>query len=402
MDPIKLPCSLNDIDSDLDSFNWTSDSEIIFDPNLIKKFDSQLLYESALIQWVLTRWRQIKLGSCLSIDCKEEEIELLKRISDSTPGAILALLPNGKIKNVSRRSTAIFREKFLNNQQSWPDLAVNESSAILCLDSDIQGLPKQIYANHSLDQITDWDGFRKVIEGLITSVAAESEVRGKISERADRINTIVLELFKNTNDHARHSVDGKIIGDSIRGLYARFYPIDKLSTSISSRKEESLNQAERYVNQLMKPPSIPHLAKTKRDLTGFLELTVFDSGPGLAAKWLSSDLSGESPQTQLEAVLDCFGKGRSSLASSSRGFGLWKVLAELKQLKGMIRVRTNRVHVQREYAMLEERFMDQHSDGYSSPKVVLLDWRRGLTQKLSEYPAIEGTVISVLLPLGDL
>jgi hypothetical protein len=81
---------------------------------------------------------------------------------------------------------------------------------------------------------------------------------------------------------------------------------------------------------------------------------------------------------------------------------LWKVLEELKQLKGMIRIRTNRVHVLRQYAMLEEWFMDQHSDGYSSPKVVLLDWRRGLTQKLSEYPTIEGTVISVLLPLGDL
>ncbi|OIQ68204.1 histidine kinase-, DNA gyrase B-, and HSP90-like ATPase [mine drainage metagenome] len=318
------------------------------------------------------------------------------------PGVILALLPNGKIQNISRRSTALFREKFFTNQQNWPDLDVSESSSILCLDSYLQGLPRQLYPNGGVDQLADWDGFRKVVDGLIKSVASESDIRGKINDRADRLTTIILELFKNTHDHARYSVDGKIIADSIRGLYARFYPIEKLKPIIAAKKEEFFNQAERYVHLLMQPHSQIPLKKSQRDLTGFLEISIFDSGPGLAAKWLHNDVSGVGPQEQLAAVMECFGKGRSSLSSGSRGFGLWKVLEELKQLKGMIRVRTNRVHALRQYAILEGLYRDQHPDGYSSPQVVMLDWRRGYTQKLSEYPAVEGTLISVLLPLGDL
>lgn len=397
---IKVPTSVNEIDSDLEAHSWESNNEILFDPNQLNQLQSQVFYESALIQWIITRWRQIKTESPLKVSSTDIEIELLKKIADTIPGAILTLLPNGKIQNVSRRSTAIFREKFFGNQQNWPDLAVNASSAIICIDSYSQGLPKQIYPNEGQDRLTDWDGFRNVIDGLIKSVASESDVRGKINDRANQISTIILELFKNTHDHARHSEDGKIIGDSIRGLYARFYPIEKLKSSISKRSDESLNQAEKYVQLLMRAPKQEQIKK--RDLSGFLEISIFDSGPGLAAKWLGGDISGHSPQEQLAAVMECFGKGRSSLSTSSRGFGLWKVLEELKHLKGMIRVRTNRVHALRQYAMLEELFRDQHKDGYSSPQVVMLDWRRGLTQRLSEYPVVEGTLISVLLPLGDL
>lgn len=399
---MKIPSSVDTVDSDLESCNWSYETKISFDPRQIKNNDSQLLFESSMIQWVITRWRQIKSENPSTIESEATELELLKSISNSTPGVILAILPNGKIQNTSRRSTAVFREKFFSNQQHWPDLAISESSAILCLDSYIPGLPKQLYPKEGLDQLTDWDGFRKVIDGLIKSVASESDVKGKINDRADHISTIILELFKNTHDHARLSSDGKIISGSVRGLYSRFYPIEKLKSTISAKQKASLNQAERYVELLMQPSLQSKLNTSKRDLTGFLELSIFDSGPGLAAKWLGRDVANDNPQEQLNAVMECFGKGRSSLASSVRGFGLWKVLEELKQLKGMIRVRTNRVHALRQYAMLEDRFRDIHTDGYSSPQVVMLDWRRGLTQKLSEYPTVEGTLISVLLPLGDL
>lgn len=399
MSSIKIPNSVNEIDFDLETSSWQSDSEISLDPRQLNQLQSQLFYESALIQWIITRWRQVKTENPLKIGNNDIEIELLKKIAYSTPGTILTLLPNGKIQNVSRRSTAIFREKFFCTQQNWPDLAVNESSAIICLDSYSQGLPKQIYPYEGEDRLTDWDGFRNVIDGLIRSVASEEDVRGKINDRANQISTIILELFKNTHDHARHSADGKIIGDSIRGLYARFYPIENLNSSIAEKGDESLNQAEKYVQLLMRTPQ---RQIKKRDLSGFLEITIFDSGPGLAAKWLGGNISNYSPQEQLAAVMECFGKGRSSLSTSSRGFGLWKVLEELKNLKGMIRVRTNRVHALRQYAMIQDLFTDQHKDGYSSPQVVMLDWRRGLTQRLSEYPVVDGTLISVLLPLGDL
>lgn len=399
MSSSEIPNTIDKIDSDLTECNWCLGSEISLDPNLGKESETRILFESAMIQWVLTTYQKINSENPISIDCEEQEVELLQRISSSLPGSILALLPNGKIQNVSRRSSALFKEKFFSNQQNWPDLVLSESSYILCLDSYLQDLPRQLYPQKGVDKLADWDGFKKVIDGLIKSVASESNVKGKINERADSISTIIFELFKNTHDHARLNTTG--VGDSIRGLYSRYYSIEELRASISGKKKSLLNQAERYVDLLLKPQS-QILNKSKRDLTGFLELSIFDSGPGLAASWLGCDVTEVSPQEQLNAVMECFGKGRSSLSSDARGYGLWKVLEELKKLKGMIRVRTNRVHALRQYAMLEDSFREKHFEGYSTPQVVMLDWRRGLTQKLSDYPSVEGTLISVLLPLGDL
>lgn len=131
-----------------------------------------------------------------------------------------------------------------------------------------------------------------------------------------------------------------------------------------------------------------------------LELSIFDSGPGLAATWLKEDISKANSQDQYDAVIRCFGKGVSSDSALGRGYGLWKVLQELRGLKGLIRVRTNRVHCVRHFAVLNEAGLQSLSDGSQKPKEDLYDWKRQLTKKASDYPAVEGTLVSILLPLG--
>ena len=342
------------------------------------------------------------MGAAFVLQESGDELGRLEKISSTVPGAVLALLPNGKVADIGRRSSAVFREKYFSSQQHWPNLAVFESASLLCLDSYSGGFPRQLYPISS-DEVADWDNFRQVIDGLIKSVANNADVRGEILKRVDGISTIFFELFKNTHDHARFGVSGEIIGDSVRGMYSRFYSIDWLLESVMSKPEHAFNNAEHYVRKIISTQPNMHVRSKKiRDITGFLELSVFDSGPGLAAKWLGRDVTNDSAQVQFDAVMECFGKGRSSLPSSGRGFGLWKVLQQIRSIKGLIRVRTNRVHVMRHFATLENFQADTHSDGFITPKETLFDWRRGFTTKLDDYPPIEGTLISVLLPLGDL
>lgn len=399
---IKLPSSVEEIDDDLANNNSATDQFFSFDPSSIEKLRSNLFYESSLSQWVFTRWRKLLSDSLFRVPGNFDELDLLNRISSTSPGLVLALLPSGGIANISRRSSAIFRDKFFTNQKNWPDLALSNSTNLICLDSFPSIFPGQLYPTQN-NQLTDWDGFRKVVEGLIHSVASDSEVRGKITERSNHISTIIYELFRNTHDHAREDQNGRILGDSIRYLHSHFYPIESLHSDISKIDHNQLNQAERYALLLMNPYRKAQSPEyKKRDLSGFLELSVFDSGPGLAAKWLGRDVRMDSAQIQLDAVLACFGKGRTSLPSGGRGFGLWKVLEQLKLVKGLIRIRTNQVNVFRHYANLESRQTETEADGFVVQKEVLFDWRRGLTQKPSDYPSVEGTLISVLIPLGEL
>jgi hypothetical protein len=108
---------------------------------------------------------------------------------------------------------------------------------------------------------------------------------------------------------------------------------------------------------------------------------------------------GSSAKEQFEAVLGCFATGKSATGDESRGFGLWKVLRDLRALKGFIRVRTNRVHVYRDFAWYGDMFL--RSD-IVAPQERMMDWRRGITQKITEgYPDMQGAHVSVLIPLGE-
>ena len=136
-------------------------------------------------------------------------------------------------------------------------------------------------------------------------------------------------------------------------------------------------------------------------ISGFLELSILDSGPGMAARWLGRPVDDIDPQQQLEAVLQCFGKGRTSTTSLGRGFGLWKVLTSLKELHGFISVRTNSIHAFKQFGYTSGIGLEELPGGQRVQKEQLYDWKRGLSTTPSEYPHVRGTVISFLLPMGQ-
>jgi len=400
-----VPSTLNSIDVDLASASAKFDEEISISINLksLPQLQTEVMLESSLIQWLITRWHLAQASGTFEITHPdiEDEDKLFEQLASSAPGAVLALLPPSKVQGVNRRMAADFRQRFFKRQNQWPDLALSDSAFLLCVDAFPKYLPAKLYPEASHTQVTDWEGYRLLVDGLINSVAEESKIRGEILRRTDEISTILFELFKNTHDHARFNVKGGVIGESIRGVYSRFYPIGNFREL--SSQDQDLNPVDNYLRALVRPTfDFQQRQPRKRDISGFLELSVFDTGPGLAAKWLGREISSCDPEAQYDAVVNCFAKGSSSSREGGRGFGLWRVLQQLRQIKGFIRVRTNQLHIYRQYAQLEDLLKEQHADGHVTPKEKLLDWRRQYTTNPSQYPSVDGTLISILLPLGEL
>lgn len=397
---LTLPRSLDEIDQTLSSVHKGGPLIVDIETSELNKIGKEPLLESSTIQWLSTLWSAARSDS-FEISNLGQDIKLA-HLSTSAPGAVLALLPHGKLKNVTRRAAATFKDQFFEHQNSWPDLALSNSAFILCLDSYSEnGLPFHFYSNKSSGELETWDGFRLFVDKLILSVAEESKIRGDIQTRTNNLSTILFELFKNTHDHARINIDGAVINDSVRGIYSRFYPIRDVVDNIKPDSEKN-NALENYLGTMLKPMLDKQRGTVKRDLSGFLELSVFDTGPGMAARWLGGDISGCNAKEQYEAVINCLRKGNSSTPTSTRGFGLWRVLQELIQVKGFIRIRTNRVHVFRQYAMLEKLHMERQADGRATPKEIFFDWRKQYTSSLSDYPPVKGTIISIVVPLGVL
>lgn len=73
-----------------------------------------------------------------------------------------------------------------------------------------------------------------------------------------------------------------------------------------------------------------------------IELSVFDSGPGMGASLTGKALSALAPEDELSAVRHCFAKNVSRKNASSSGLGLPNLTKALSEAGGFMRLRTGR------------------------------------------------------------
>jgi hypothetical protein len=419
----QFPSSLDEMDEDLVRAHglpfWPV---LVFDAQRVRTLEEKLLLEASTVQWLITWWRTLHGSVRIVRPTDERPLDSLRRISDTLPGVVVGLLPEPAVEQIPRQPLAKFRDAYLKQQLSWPDLNVHAHASLLCVDAmpAETGLPPLLYPDRRTHKVADRDRFSIVTDKLIASVTQETNIRGAISAHRDRLTTILHELFKNTHDHARTNTDRTPLELSIRGIYSRFYSADHLTAVLpeahknkQSNDDHSKdaqnknlpirNQVEQYASFFLtagrqRPEGLR--PKSLANFLGLLELSIFDSGPGFAATYLKDRFDTASVQDQFDAVLGCFQTGRSSTEDDSRGYGLWKVLRDLRAMKGLIRVRTNRINVYRDFARFEDMWIKKGD--VVAPEERLLDWKRGLTSKIDEgYPDVQGAYISILIPLGD-
>lgn len=414
----QFPSSLDQMDDHLKAAHSTPFTpRLLFDSESLRTISQQLLLEASSIQWLVTWVRSLHGTVQMDRHADESPLDGLRRSSDTLAGAVLGLLPSGTVDGTSKQILAKFKDAFFKHQSSWPDLSVHAHAALLCMDSmpaEI-ALPSLLYPDRQDFYVADRSRFGIVTDKFISSVTSDENIRGAITQNRDRLTTVLHELFKNTHDHARTNADKTPIELSIRGLYARFYSARTLRSDLLAKTQTKpggkptdeailkLNQAEQYALHFLdgdrqRPEGVRQ--KAPSNFIGLLELSVFDAGPGFAATYLKESFHTASVQEQFDAVLGCFQTGKSSTEDESRGYGLWKVLRDLRAMKGFIRVRTNRINVYRDFARFEDMWIKRGS--VVAPEEILLDWKRGLTSKIGEgYPDMQGAQISILIPLGD-
>lgn len=194
------------------------------------------------------------------------------------------------------------------------------------------------------------------------------------------LGAILHELFKNTHEWARHDATGAMRHRSVRGM------LFQLHTDSVERLEqlaEGMPPLETFVR-----------ANPRSGSLRLLEISLFDSGPGLAARWLAKsgrwheDLDCE---TELAACRACLEKGKTSSNRLDRGIGLHEVVTTLSELHGFLRLRTGKLSLYRDFTQSP---FDPREDLAGH---VLLDWTSQSTD-LNEMARVEGTLYTMLLP----
>lgn len=189
------------------------------------------------------------------------------------------------------------------------------------------------------------------------------------------IGDALYELFRNTDEHARTDVRGDHLRRSIRGIQARRHALRPADLENAVRESPSLlkycQRRQRRVGRLQ---------------LQLIEFSVFDSGPGLASRWLGRPAAHR--EEELKAINACFERHRSTKSVRGRGMGLPIVIAALRERDGFFRVRTGRHSL---YADLGE---EREVDFGTAPK--LRQW-----SDKDELPQANGTLFTFFLPLED-
>ncbi len=87
-----------------------------------------------------------------------------------------------------------------------------------------------------------------------------------------------------------------------------------------------------------------------------VELSVFDTGPGLGLRWLSGAkgytcYADFDEDEELEAIQTCFEKHSTTKASQFSGLGLTMALMAMKRLNAFMTLRTGRVGLYQDFSV---------------------------------------------------
>lgn len=339
----------------------------------------------ALIQFLITWSKRYPNARLLLHTTDESKFSVhLENLSTSHHGVLALLLASdvlsaNKTKSVTesaQRITQLSIEKMTSRQ--YGDTSGGES-LLFCADwkSPRSRFIHQFYhpTDNSYADVRSHSDFVTLASGLIEHISRHLKRHVPPGpELRHNLGTIFYELFKNTHKWARTDADGVPINKSIRGLRLQF-------TSRETIRPSALS--ERHVTYL-------ESLTNKLGLCDILEITIFDSGPGLAARALERELDASTTLSDEYAlVLSRLQLRATSSSTSHHGIGLVEVMRTLTKAKAFARLRTGRLALCRDF--LSSPF-EKDDD------IWLDDWTTG-TKTLSELPRAEGLLFTILMPV---
>lgn len=261
--------------------------------------------------------------------------------SDSIFGGSVPYSRLAALRGVTPHISAMQAEDYRNTLRG-------PGAALCCFMGARNEFLHPLYSKPTPGSVRDQSDFRillaRIFNGLGTSHSSVS------ASQLDYLSVLVYQLFLNADEHGSNDESGMRFDRGMRGISVR---ITTFTDFLSLIDRASDDDALRYfiTRTALAEPSRTRAASRHAqvsDSTRIMEICVFDTGPGLALKWLS-DKSGVrsyddiSPGQELEAVQTCFLKHATTKVNQLKGQGLSMALKALTELNAFVALRTGRL-----------------------------------------------------------
>jgi hypothetical protein len=247
---------------------------------------------------------------------------------------------------------------------------------LVCIDHSSKAYLGPLYHGPEVQgRLRSETDFQELVHKLIDVSVAEPQRQRISAYDRDSLAGILKELFSNTHEHARRDIDGQPFRKSVRGIHARHLYI---SSDNIAEQTKGFSSLKNYFELLSRSRQVKRLQ--------LIELAIFDSGPGIAARYLGRNLDSVSMKEEFDAINSCFLKHITTKNRPSFGLGLYRTMSLLRSHNGFFHVRSGRQSLTTDFANVDRVSKEQE-----------VEWGREGTAALGEAA---GTCITILLPVG--
>ncbi|MBU8546125.1 MULTISPECIES: hypothetical protein [Roseomonadaceae] len=351
---------------------------------------------AALIQLIITWAVRGEEDSRLRIHAQRVDDVAFHNFAN-TPFGVVALNMAGKValsggEAVGRREALLQTRDYVLAMHggALDKLRDIDKSAIpiVCVDNAQEyRRPIRLYVPGTVDVRSARD-----FEALIGSCLRTLRPGMPTVERSGTLGAIaalVQEAFKNTDDHARTDFREVRLRRSTRGILVgyRYLAVDQLQGMAGAH-----GPLRAHFGGWAPRGGARHAQ--------FVEVSVFDSGPGLAQNWLAKTVGLDKGiiadsvplEVEYQAVGACLRKGGTTKSDLTSGIGLFRIMDVAKRTGGFVRIRSGRLSLIKAF----------DGSGLGQPTeedLAMEDMVRGGRPSVPQAWA-EGTVITAMLPLN--
>lgn len=263
------------------------------------------------------------------------------------------------------------------------DTARGMATTLLCADQTSKRALQPFYhtTTNGGAHVRGESDFVDLARDLMAAALGEARKHDLDFKDVEAVGVMLRELFANTHYHARTDSTGRSYRRSVRGVHFAQHALEddeKVSGGFPPLAE--------YLASVIARPRRAARAK-------LLEISVFDSGPGYAARMAGRPIDENVPlEQEYELVRSCLLRNVSTRTQDGAGIGLPRILSRLKGRGGFVRLRTGRLSLFRSFA-------GEHDTALIDADYDLEDARAAAVGFTRHAPAA-GAVVTLLFPIG--
>lgn len=222
--------------------------------------------------------------------------------------------------------------------------------------------------------------------GIQQLLSYSKDAQKSYDEIKVHLMSIVYELMKNTFEWGSKDEYNVPLDPSLRGLLVKFYKKTRRKLVEEFKSHKGLSTY--FSSDVLKENTVSEIY--------FLEIDVFDSGVGFVKKYKS--LNPIEKLSDMDIIKKCLIKHNTSakgLEKDDKGIGLDRILNILDG-KGFLRIKTGSNTVYRNLISNPYKKIEKESVA----DMELFDWKNNSNEIYTNYPHVEGSVITIIYPLS--